>query len=57
MKEAEAAAADEAKKTEQRRRELQMEREMEELRRLQGKASSADGYVLIRELYSHRNLT
>lgn len=53
MKEAEEAAANEAKKTEQRRRELQMEREMEELRRLQGKASSANGYVSLRELYNY----
>lgn len=45
MREVEEAAALEAKMVEQRRRELEEERENEKLRRLQGKSSSSEGYV------------
>lgn len=60
MREAEEAAALEEKKVEQRRRELQEEREMEALRRLQGKSTSTrETYVSahILALFMYKNLT
>jgi hypothetical protein len=51
VREAEEAAAAEAKKTEQRRRELQEEREMDTLRKLQGKSGSSEGSSALDWMY------